>query len=430
MSEQLPPPQAPDSTGSTAAEPVQVRAPAPKASGINKKVLATCLGVVGLALAVSFYLGFGSTKPQDQDIKLPQEQSDAAPATVAKPEGLVGLRNQNYAQVTAPPPEPPPLPSPTPPPNGPPDLVLRKAPPDYARMQAPVQSAPPSKAQLAKEEREKRAQQAAQSGLFFTRKQAAVASPTPTGAGVAQAGFAPGQAEAIQPQDVPASYVQNLQGRKDDFRTIAGTNPYLMEPYLEPQSPYELKAGAIIPAALKTAINSDLPGDVTAQVTENVFDSATGRYLLIPQGTTMYGRYDSAIAYGQSRLLVIWQRLIMPDGRSIRVDNMVGTDALGRSGVEDRVNNHWGRVLVGVILSTAISVGAEIATNDDNSSVLDSRSIGESTADAAAQEAIRVGSQITERNLNIQPTIEIRPGALIKALVNKDMILAPYGGAS
>ena len=130
--------------------------------------------------------------------------------------------------------------------------------------------------------------------------------------------------------------------RLETLRSKSGLEPYLKHPYTKPLSRYELKAGSVIPAALLTAINTDLPGDIVARVTEHVYDSATGRFLLVPQGATLYGAYDSLIANGQNRALVVWQRLIMPDGRSILLDGMAGVDKAGNGGLSDRVNYHFG----------------------------------------------------------------------------------------
>lgn len=214
---------------------------------------------------------------------------------------------------------------------------------------------------------------------------------------------------------------QNLQGRKLDFlnQKTDGKiyNPNKLQ---SPASPYQVMAGTIIAASLITGINSDLPGSVIAQVTENVYDTPTGAYLLIPQGSRMIGTYDSVIAFGQERALVVWQRIIMPDGSSIVIENLPGTDAAGYAGLEDKVNFHTWKLLKGIALSTLLGVSTELTFGNQESDLI--KAIRESTQDSTNQ----VGQSLTERNLNIQPTITIRPGWPLRIIVNKDMILRPY----
>lgn len=216
---------------------------------------------------------------------------------------------------------------------------------------------------------------------------------------------------------------QNYQDKKVAFLSSSNeTEPYLRKPYLHPLSPYQVNAATFIPAALVTGLNSDTPGDVVAMVTESVYDTASGQFLLIPQGTKVYGRYDSRVAYGQTRAVVGWDRLIFPNGRSIVISRMVGTDGAGQAGLTDEVDNHYGKLIAGALISTLISFGGNLARDDANSgnSYYD---IG----DTVAQESARVGQMINRRNLNVQPTIRIRPGFRLNIMVNRDMILEPYG---
>lgn len=203
-------------------------------------------------------------------------------------------------------------------------------------------------------------------------------------------------------------------------RTREGeVNPH---PLLEAPSRWMLSAGTIIPASLVTGLNSDLPGTVIAQVTENVRDSATGRTILVPQGARLIGSYDSAVAYGQRRALVIWQRIVFPDGSSVRLDNVAGTDLAGYAGVEDEVDFHTWRLLKGVALSTLLGVGTELSLGSGESDLL--RAIRES----AQQNAARAGDQITSRNLDVQPTLTVRPGWPLRAIIHKDLVLRPWRG--
>jgi len=189
----------------------------------------------------------------------------------------------------------------------------------------------------------------------------------------------------------------------------------------DPVSPYQLMAGTIIPASLITGLNSDLPGQVIAQVTEHVYDTETGHFLLVPQGTRVIGTYDSQVDFGQGRALVVWQRLIMPDGSSIVIDNLPATDTAGYAGLTDQVDFHTWRLLSGIALSTLLGVGTELTFGDDESDLI--KALRSSLQDNANQ----AGQQLTERNLNIQPTLAIRPGWPLRIIVNKDIVLRPYG---
>lgn len=188
-----------------------------------------------------------------------------------------------------------------------------------------------------------------------------------------------------------------------------------------PASPYVLQAGAVIPAALITGIRSDLPGQITAQVTENVYDSPTGRLLLVPQGTRLIGQYDNGVGFGQRRVLLVWNRLIMPNGRSIVLERQPGADAEGYAGPEDGVDYHWWDIAKAAALSTLLGVGAELA-DDDNDRLI-------SAIRGGAQDTINdAGQQIVRRQLNVAPTLTIRPGFPVRVIVTRDLVLEPYGG--
>lgn len=186
-----------------------------------------------------------------------------------------------------------------------------------------------------------------------------------------------------------------------------------------PVSPNSLLAGSVIAASLITGLNSDLPGMVTAQVTQNVFDTVSGAILLVPQGARLIGKYDSVVAFGQRRALVVWQRLILPDGRSLRLDNMPAADVAGYAGLADKVDFHTWTLLKGIGLATLLGVGSELTISGESDVV---EAIRESTQSNTA----RAGDRITQRNLDIQPTITIRPGAPVRVLVTRDLILAPW----
>ena len=216
----------------------------------------------------------------------------------------------------------------------------------------------------------------------------------------------------------------NLQGRKQDFLS-GGTDSriYSTATLQVPKSPYQLMAGTVIQAALVTGINSDLPGQIIATVTENVYDTVSGQFLLIPQGSRLLGQYDSQVAYGQRRVLLVWTRLLRPDGSSIVLERLPGVDPSGYAGVEDGVNWHWGRIFAGAALSTLLGVNAELVTAN---TAANSGSIVIATRQSAQDTVNQVGQQITRKNLDLQPTLTARPGLPLRVIVNKDIVLAPY----
>lgn len=188
-----------------------------------------------------------------------------------------------------------------------------------------------------------------------------------------------------------------------------------------PASPFVLQAGAVISAALITGIRSDLPGQITAQVTENVYDSPTGRLLLVPQGTRVIGQYDNNVQFGQSRVLLVWNRLIFPNGRSIVLERQPGADAAGYAGLQDGVDYHWWELAKAAGLSTLLSVGAELAIDDQNQLLRAIRNGGQDTINDAGQQIIR-------RQLQVAPTLTIRPGFPVRIVVTRDLVLESYRG--
>ena len=189
-----------------------------------------------------------------------------------------------------------------------------------------------------------------------------------------------------------------------------------------PRSENVVQAGAMIPAALLTGIRSDLPGQVTAQVTEDVYDSPTGKVLLIPQGAKLVGQYDAQITFGQSRALLVWNRLLLPNGRSITLERQPGADPQGYAGLEDKVDGHWGMLFKAAILSTVLSVGAEAGTSNSENN------LAQAIRQGASQNFNQVGQQVVGRSLNVQPTITIRPGFPVRVMVTHDLVIEPYAG--
>jgi type IV secretion system protein VirB10 len=239
-----------------------------------------------------------------------------------------------------------------------------------------------------------------------------------------------GQAGSVMPeqsnngagnQTVGPSSNQNMQDQKLAFLNGPSNAPTVSSDRLTPAAcPYVIQAGTVIPAALITGIESDLPGQITAQVTENVYDSPNGEYLLIPQGARLIGEYNSEVAYAQTRVQLIWTRLIMPDGQSIVLDNQPGADTQGYSGLQDGVNNHRGAIFEAALLSTFLSVGAEAGTSNQENNLI--QAIRSGASDSINQ----AGQQVVERELNIQPTLTIRPGFPVRVIVNRDLVLSPY----
>lgn len=188
-------------------------------------------------------------------------------------------------------------------------------------------------------------------------------------------------------------------------------------------SPFILQAGAVIPAALITGIRSDLPGQISAQVTQNIYDSPTGRILLIPQGARLIGEYDSEIVAGQTRILLAWDRLILPGGRSVRLDRQPGADAAGMAGLEDRVNNHWGRMVRAALVSSLLGAGSELAASGESELVRALRAgVQEGTNEA--------GRRVVERELSVPPTLTVRPGFAFRVIVTRDLRLQPIEGSA
>lgn len=215
---------------------------------------------------------------------------------------------------------------------------------------------------------------------------------------------------------------QNGQQHKLDFihqHDDSGT--YNTHGLANPVSPYELLAGTVISASLITGINSDLPGLAIAQVTQNLYD-LSGAVLLLPQGSRLLGKVDSVVTFGQSRALVVWQRIVMPNGTSIEIDNTPATDTEGYAGLEDEVDYHTWRLLKGIGLSTLLGVGTQLSVNNNNDDLL--TALRQSAQDNANQ----AGQQITQRNLSLQPTITIRPGFSLRLVLSKDLVLRPYQG--
>ena len=213
----------------------------------------------------------------------------------------------------------------------------------------------------------------------------------------------------------------NGWNRKDAFTKQELPEEYSKFSVVSPSSLLELKSGTLLPCVLISGLNSDLPGNMIAQISENVWNTATGRYLLIPRGSRLIGTYDNQVAYGQSRVLVMWSRLIFPDGSSLVLDNLKGADQSGYSGFKGAVNRHWGSIISSALFVSLLGAGVELAAPTDNGDRDrdDPRSILAENAASAVAEAM---SQIIQREANRQPTIKIKPGYRFIVFVQHDII--------
>ncbi len=408
MSQDNTPDHATSQEGKVAPEAVALRAQPRPVTRLNRRTLAILTG--GLSVAV-----LGATiwalQPHRRGAGWQNELYNVD--RVSKSEGLDGLPS-DYSKLPKVPELGPPLPG---------DLG-----PAIVAAQQPTYMPPghdPNDA-LRKE-----AEAAAASSVFFRSGQqgkaaapgaAQVAAASP---GSALAGFDPLAAgpgsTAAQPSDPTA--VQNRQDQKEAFLKGGSTETRNSGHLQMPASPYQVMAGTVIAAALVTGIKSDLPGDVIATVTEPVYDSATGRFLLIPQGSRVLGKYNSQVSYGQSRVQMVWNRIILPDTSSLTLDNLVGTDPAGYAGLEDDVDRHWGRILAGAALTTLLGVGAELAAPENrqggNRIVIAGR-------DSAQDSINQVGQELTRRNMNVQPTLTARPGLPVRIIASRDLVLRPY----
>lgn len=218
-----------------------------------------------------------------------------------------------------------------------------------------------------------------------------------------------------------AAFLKSAAATKDD--------DYLHSTLKDPISPYEVQAGNIIPALLITGINSDLPGQITAQVKTPVYDSISGRYTLIPQGARLIGLYDSSVVYGQERVLVAWKRIIFPNGKSINLEGMPGVDLSGYAGFNDQVNNHYGKIFGSVILMSILSAGAQLSQPQQSADNNQAPTVNQMIAQSLGTNISNASTMLLRKNISIPPTLQIRPGYEFNVMVTKDMVFpSPYDG--
>ncbi|MEO5322921.1 TrbI/VirB10 family protein [Mesorhizobium sp. CC13] len=383
-----------DNTDTNAAAPMRLRAEPPRVTRLSRKVLAGIAVVGGLGIGGALIYAL-QTRTSGDDSKELYSTSNRQPA-----DGLAGLPRDYTGPVLG-----PPLPG---------DLgrpIL-----DAQNKGQPVVPPTITTPTVDEAEQRRRAEEEAArtSKVFFQTAPGASTvgalsggSTLPNLAGLDLTGQ-PGQQTA---QDKQLAFLNAAVDRRttSSDRVVA------------PASPFILQAGAVIPAALITGIRSDLPGQITAQVTENIYDSPTGRILLVPQGTRVIGQYDNNVQFGQRRVLLVWNRLILPNGRSIVLERQPGADTQGYAGLEDGVDYHWWDLAKAAGLSTLLAIGSELAVSDEERLVRAIRDGAQDTINDA-------GQQIIQRQLLVTPTLTIRPGFPVRIIVTRDLIFEPYRG--
>lgn len=379
--------------------PIATRAAAPTPRRLSRKALATLTGVsaLGVAAALGYSLTVSHrTQAPQETVSVERRNTDAL---TDAPKDYGDLARNASAGISAPPSTAGPV---TTPPLG---------------SGATASTSPKKNEASAEQQRRRQQRDSARSSKLFAgtsveaRPSAASAEP-PTSL--------PGQPPTGETAKAGNG---DAQDRKAAFVAGGTREPTANSGRLTaPAGLYVVSAGSTIAAALITGLSSDLPGQVVAQVTEDVFDTVTGRTRLIPQGTRLIGAYDARVSYGQSRALVVWTRLIFPDGSSLDLDRMMGTDAAGQSGLTDRVDSHTGKLLMAGLLSTLFGVGANAATTGGGNKA----DIAFAIRESAGRSVESAGDKIVSRQLDVQPTITVRPGARVRVLVARDLVLVPF----
>jgi len=381
------------------AEPMRLRPEPPRVTRLSRKVLAG-LGLVaslGIGGALVYALQTRNAGNHGQELYSTDNRST--------PDGLNGLP-KDYASV-------PRLGPPLPGDLGRPILNAQNGgrPVPAPGIAATTPGPSPEEQRLAQELEAARTARLFSSTETRPASTATVAPAAAPATDLASLGLAP-QPATPSAQDRQLAFLNQTP----DKRTVSPDR------VAAPASTNVLQAGAVISAALITGIRSDLPGQITAQVTENVYDSPTGKILLIPQGARIIGQYDNGVGFGQRRILLVWNRLIFPNGRSIVLERQPGADAEGYAGLEDGVDYHWGELFKAAALSTLLSIGAESGSSGNESDIV--RALRNGAANSISQ----TGQQIVQRQLNIAPTLTIRPGFPVRVIVTRDLLVEPYGG--
>lgn len=380
---------------------LRLRAERPRVTRLSRKVLIGLGGVAGLAIAAALIYAL-QTRRADQSAKelYSTENRTTADGLTRLPRDYTGIPKLG-----------PPLPG---------DLGRPILSAQNNGHPVPATGPLPQPGITPEEQRRLQEIEAARLSKLFasTEFRATPSLPAP-----ATPSATPGTTLAVPAEAPPLdpNSMQNMQDRKLAFvngpvdrRTVSADR------LANPASPYVVQAGTVIPAALITGIHSDLPGQVTAQVTEHVYDTPTGKFLLIPQGSRLIGQYDSQVAFGQKRVLLVWNRIMLPDGKSIVLERQQGADAQGFSGLEDEVDYHWWDLAKAAALSTLLGIGTELGSSDQESDIV--RALRRGSQDSINN----TGQQLVRRQLNIQPTLTIRQGFPVRVIVNRDLVMSPY----
>lgn len=373
---------------------MRLRSEPPRVTRLSRKVLAGVglIASIGIGSALIYALQTRQGGPGNEELYSTENRTTA--------DGLAGLPRDYTGPVLG-----PPLPGDL---GGPILDAQNRGQPVVPPAMATPQVDPEEQRRLAEEEA------ARTSRVFFqTGPGTGVPPATPAMSSPSLAGLGlPGQMGTPTAQERQSAFLNAAVDR----RTVAPDR------VMAPASPYLLQAGAVISAALITGIRSDLPGQITAQVTEHIYDSPTGRILLVPQGTRIIGEYSNDVGFGQRRVLLVWNRLILPNGRSIVLERQPGADTQGYAGLEDGVDYHWWDLAKAAGLSTLLAVGAEIAVDDEDRLIRAIRDGAQDTINDAGQQIIR-------HQLQVAPTLTIRPGFPVRVIVTRDLVLEPYGAA-
>ncbi len=408
----------------------------PEVVRISRRTSVALIALVVVLLGLFAYGGWKRRQKQIESFADAGAPKRAAPATSAAADIEKDVPAGNIAGVRQPAAVPP-RPSDLIPPEDLQTPELRRTTPNTtysSQVAQPYASAPNQVQQVKEPTPEERRIQAA-----YDAEQRAIAAPTTTGSVTAASTggvSAPGQIVGLS--DVPPE--RQMQPRtqledheksdnKADFLVrvrSASSSDYSRSTRTEPLSKFEIKAGWEIPAVMEQALNSDLPGELKALVTSNIYDTASGRYVLIPQGSRLVGEYNSQLGYGQDGVQVVWNRVIYPDGSSLDLNGMIGQDMAGFSGFRDKIDRHYKRLVGFAVLTSMFSAASGIAQNR-NRSVLTYPNPGDVAASSVGQQVSDLGSQITRRNLNVQPTIKIPAGYRFNVRVNRDILFdSPY----
>ncbi len=389
---------------------LRLRPERPRVMRLSRRVLATLGGVSAIAVAgaLTFALWPHGAKGPAQELYSTDNRQT--------PDGLNGLP-RDYSGLPKPIPQ---LGAPLPGDLGKPILNAGVTAPGM-----PAAGQPDPGAQRLAQERQRLAQEmdaARTSRLFASEARAATQTAAAAGPGP-QSGLAPLLDQAALGPNVGGASQPTEGDRKLAFLNGPADRRTTSADRLQaPASRNVVQAGSVIPAAMITGLRSDLPGQITAQITEAVYDSPTGKILLIPQGARLIGQYDAQVAFGQSRALLVWNRIVMPNGRSIVLERQPGADPEGYAGLQDQVDNHWGALFKAALLSTILSVGSEAGSSNDENSLVNA--IRRGASDSISQ----TGRQVVGRSLQVQPTITVRPGFPVRVIVTRDLVMEPYSG--